>query len=430
MKMNYLEMNREQLLALHDKYTQQYQSFKLQGLTLDMSRGKPGPEQLDMSEAMLTAITSNADCYTGKTDCRNYGIVDGLLEAREMFAEILGVEPAEVICGGNSSLNMMYDTVMRAWVFGVAKWEKPWSQQGQIKFLCPVPGYDRHFGICEQFGIEMINVDMLEDGPDMDAVEELIKDPQVKGIWCVPKHSNPTGVTYSDEVVRRFAALKPAASDFRIFWDNAYCVHELYFDRCPQLLNLMEECRKLGSEDMVYQYTSTSKISFPGGGVSAFASSERNIHHAKKLMSVQSIGPDKLNQLRHIRFFKNAAGVKEYMKKHAEFLRPKFEVVINNMERYFGDSGIATWNKPTGGYFINFNTLEGCASKVAQLAKEAGLILTTAGATFPYGKDPKDCNLRIAPSYPSTSELDMAIRLLCVCVKLVSTEKLLAEYKD
>lgn len=422
--MKLIEMNREQLSEFKKKVQSDYDEFKSRGLSLDMSRGKPCAEQLDLSMPLLNALVSDSDIKDGAgTDCRNYGILDGIKEAKELFAEILGVKPEEVIVGGNSSLSLMYDTLMRLMVFGTLG-NTPWCKEEKIKFLCPAPGYDRHFAITEKLGMELVTVPMTKDGPDMDIVEKLVADKTVKGIWCVPMYSNPEGTTYSDETVKRLASMKTAAPDFRIFWDNAYCIHHLS-DTPDVLLNIMDECRKNGTEDRVYMFTSTSKVSFSGAGVSAMAASEKNIADIKKTLTVQTIGYDKMNQLRHIRFFKDFDGVKTHMKKHAEILAPRFKAVLDALEKEIAPLGIGEWNSPNGGYFISFNTMDGCAKRVVELCKEAGVVLTGAGATFPYGKDPADRNIRIAPTYPSVDELEKAVELFCICVKLASAEKLL-----
>lgn len=422
----YTALNREELSAMRDALRKEYEAFQAKGLKLDMSRGKPGSDQLDLSEGLLTQVSTSEEAKIGGVDTRNYGGIDGLPEMKAIFADMLGVSDSEVIIGGNSSLNMMYDTVMRAMLFGILG-AKPWSQLPKVKFLCPSPGYDRHFTICETFGIEMISVAMTADGPDMDVVEKLVsEDDTIKGIWCVPKYSNPGGVTYSDEVVRRFAALRPAAEDFRIFWDNAYVVHDLY-DTTDPLLNILDECRKAGNENLCYIFASTSKVTFPGAGIAAMASSEANIAATRKLMSFQTIGPDKLNQLRHIRFFKNLDGVRAHMQKHAAILRPKFEIVLNTLEAELSGLGIADWHKPNGGYFISLDVLPGCAKAVHALLKDAGVVMTGAGATYPYGKDPEDRNLRIAPTFPKVEELQTAVSMLCLCVKLAACEKLLSK---
>ncbi len=421
------DMTKEQLLAFKSEVMKQYDNACAKKLKLDMSRGKPCAKQLVMSEGMLTALSTNEDCFTGATDCRNYGGLDGIDEMKEIFASILEVGKENILVGGNSSLNMMYDTVSRAMTFGVHGSDAPWSQQGKIKFLCPVPGYDRHFAICELLGIEMINIPLTGTGPDMDLVEKYVEnDPSVKGIWCVPHYSNPTGETYSDEVVDRFASLKPAAKDFRIFWDNAYIIHDVIYG-AKRVKNIYEACKAQGNEDRVFMYTSTSKISFPGAGVACLAASEANLAQIKKLLAIQTIGPDKLNQLRHVRFFKNADGILAHMKRHAEILRPKFDIVFDGFEKELTGLGIASWTKPTGGYFISLDVNDGCATRTYDLAKAAGVTLTNVGATFPYCKDPLDKNIRIAPSFPPEDELTQAVEVLCICIKLAAVEKLLAE---
>lgn len=425
---NYAKVGKTELLAELHELNSRYESYKASTVRLDMTRGKPGADQLELSEKMLGIIQKNEDCFDENGfDCRNYGLLDGIPEAKKLFAEVLGVQPEQLILGGNSSLNMMYDTVARAFCFGNLQSERPWGQEPRIKFLCPAPGYDRHFAICEQFGIEMITVPMLEDGPDMDVVERLVStDEAVKGIWCVPKYSNPTGTVYSDEVVRRFAALNPKAKDFRIFWDNAYLVHDLY-DEQPQILNILEECAKTGRPDMVYMFSSTSKITYPGSGVAMLASSVDNIAHIKEKMFVQTIGPDKLNQLRHVRMFQNKESLMLQMKKHADILRPKFQTVLRILERDLGGRGIANWSNPLGGYFISVDVLPGCAKRICALCSDAGVALTAAGATFPYGRDPLDSNIRLAPSYPPIGELEEAMERFTVCVRIAAVEKLLKE---
>ena len=404
----------------------EYKEAASKGLKLDMSRGKPAAKQLDLSRDMLDVVNSSSDlkCEDG-VDVRNYGILDGISEAKKIMADILGVSSDNVIVFGNASLNIMYDMVSRAMLFGILG-STPWSKLDKVKFLCPVPGYDRHFAITELFGVEMINIPMKADGPDMDLVEKYVNnDESVKGIWCVPKYSNPQGITYSDEVVKRFAALKPAAKDFRIFWDNAYAIHDLYEDDKDELLEIFAECKKNGNEDMVYEFCSTSKVTFAGGGISALAASKSNIDDVKRTMTIQTIGHDKVNQLRHARYFKDINGVYDHMKKHAAILRPKFEAVINEFEKELSGLGIASWVKPKGGYFISFETMEGCAKAVVAKCKEAGVTLTGAGATYPYKKDPNDSNIRIAPSLPTEEELKQATELFILCVKLVSVDKLL-----
>lgn len=422
---NYFEMSRKELAAEKAKLEESYKKFQDMGLKLNMARGKPGPHQMDLAMGLLQMTDYTTDAGT---DARNYGDLEGLHEARELFADVMGVKPEEVFVGGNSSLQLMYNLVSMGYTFGFPESPCPWSQVPKRKFLCPVPGYDRHFGITEFFGIEMINVPLLPTGPDMDMVERLVsEDPAIKGIWCVPKYSNPTGVSYSDETVRRFAKLKPAAPDFRIFWDNAYSIHHLYEDDQDVILELLTECEKEGTEDMVYKFISTSKVSFPGSGIAAMAASEANLADARRWMNYQTIGHDKLNQLRHVRFFKDMDGMHEHMKKHAAILRPKFEAVEHALEQGLGELGIGSWTNPKGGYFISFDAMDGCAKKIVAMAKEAGLVLTGAGATYPYGKDPDDKNIRIAPSFPTLEELKMAAELFVVCVRLVSAEKLLEQ---
>lgn len=422
----YAEMTREELKALHDELSVQYREMQEKDLKLDMSRGKPSLAQLDLSMGMMDVLSSHDDltCEDG-TDCRNYGCLEGISEVKELIADMMEVAPANVIIYGNSSLNVMYDTVARSITNGVMG-STPWGKLDKVKFLCPVPGYDRHFTITEYFGIEMINVPMTPAGPDMDMVEELVSsDPAIKGIWCVPKYSNPQGITYSDETVRRFARLKPAAEDFRIYWDNAYCVHHLYDDDQDFLIEILGECERAGNPDMVYKFCSTSKITFPGSGVACIAASPNNLKDIRKQLTVQTIGHDKVNQLRHVRFFKNLDGIHEHMRKHADIMRPKFEAVLDTLDRELGGLEIGSWIRPKGGYFISFDAMEGCAKSIVAKCKEAGVVLTGAGATYPYGKDPKDSNIRIAPSYPTKEELAMATDLFVLCVKLASVEKLL-----
>ena len=424
----YSEMTKEELLELKRDLSDQYREFQGKNLTLDMSRGKPSAEQLDLSMGMMDVLSSDSDltCEDG-TDCRNYGGLDGISEAKELLADMIEVPADNIIIYGNSSLNVMYDTISRSMTHGVMG-NTPWCKLDKVKFLCPVPGYDRHFAVTEQFGIEMINVPLLEDGPDMDMVEELVsKDAAIKGIWCVPKYANPTGTSYSDETVKRMAALKPAAEDFRIYWDNAYGIHHLYDEETNQdkLLDIISECEKAGNPDMVYEFASTSKVTFPGSGVAALATSKNNIEFIKKQMTIQTIGHDKINQLRHVRYFKDINGVKKHMMKHAEKLRPKFQAVITMLDKELKDADIATWTNPKGGYFISFDVMEGCAKKIVQMCKEAGMVLTGAGATYPYGKDPEDKNIRIAPSFPSPEELVEASKILIVCTKIATIEKML-----
>ena len=424
----YKEMDREGLLTVKAALEEEYKTIESKGLTLNMARGKPGFSQLALSMPMLDVINSESDMRTVLgNDTRNYGDLDGIGESRKLMADMMSVQKDNVIVCGNSSLNVMYDTIARSVTHGVMG-GTPWSKQDKVKFLCPVPGYDRHFKITQFFGIEMISVPLNDDGPDMDMVEKYVNgDSAVKGIWCVPKYSNPTGISYSDEVVRRFANLKPAAEDFRIYWDNAYCIHHLYDDMHDEILNILEECEKAGNPDMVYIFSSTSKISFPGSGISAIAASIHNIEHIKKQMSIQTIGHDKINQLRHARFFKDIDGLMAHMKLHAELLRPKFEAVLHTLESELGGLEIGTWIKPRGGYFISFNSLPGCAKNIVAKCKSLGVVLTDAGATFPYGKDPEDSNIRIAPTFPTTEEMQQAAEVFVLCVKLASVEKYLSE---
>ncbi|WP_343247340.1 aminotransferase [Diplocloster hominis] len=423
---SYQEMSNDELLALKAELEATYKAFQGKGLKLDMSRGKPSAEQLDLSMGMMDVLNSstNLKCEAG-IDCRNYGVIDGIQEAKELLASMIEVPADKIIIFGNSSLNVMFDMVSHAMTHGVLG-STPWAKLDKVKFLCPVPGYDRHFKITEYFGIEMINIPMLPTGPDMDLIEELVRqDDSIKGIWCVPKYSNPQGITYSDETVRRFARLKPAAKDFRIFWDNAYSVHHLYEDDQDILIELVTECEKAGNPDIVYKFTSTSKISFPGSGVAAIAASDANLKEIRQHMTVQTIGHDKLNELRHVRYFKDLNGITEHMKKHAASMRPKFEAVVDTFEKELSGLGIGEWIRPKGGYFISFDSLEGCAKAIVQKAKDAGVVMTPAGATYPYGKDPKDSNIRIAPSFPTTQELALATELFVLCVKLVSIDKIL-----
>ena len=424
--MQYNDMSKEELLTLKESWNKEYAEAKAKGLSLDMSRGKPSAKQLDVSLGILDTINGSSVLKSEDgTDCRNYGVLDGIPEAKKLMADMMNTTPDHVIVYGNASLNIMYDQISRAYTHGILG-NTPWCKLDKVKFLCPVPGYDRHFAITERFGIEMINIPMTESGPDMDMVEEYVNnDESVKGIWCVPKYSNPQGYTYSDETVRRMASLKPAAKDFRLFWDNAYIVHDIYDDNRDELLDIISECEKAGNPDMVFEFSSTSKISFPGSGIAALAASEANLADIKKQLTIQTIGHDKLNQLRHVRYFKDINGIKEHMKKHAEYMRPKFEAVLEVLESELGGLGIGTWTNPKGGYFISFDAMEGCAKEIVAKCKEAGVKLTGAGATFPYGLDPKDSNIRIAPSFPTPEELKQAADLFVLSVKLVSVEKLL-----
>lgn len=424
----YKDMTKEELSGVKEELERQFQEVKAKGLKLDMSRGKPSAEQLDLSMGMMDVLTSKSDlkCIEG-VDCRNYGVLDGIGEAKQLLADMMEVPKDNIVIYGNSSLNVMYDTVARSMTHGVMG-STPWSKLDKVKFLCPVPGYDRHFAITEFFGIEMINVPMTPEGPDMDMVEKLVsEDESIKGIWCVPKYSNPQGITYSDETVYRFANLKPAAKDFRIYWDNAYTIHHLYDDKQDYLLEILMECKKAGNPDMVYKFSSTSKITFPGSGIAAIAASEGNLVDIKRQLTIQTIGHDKLNQLRHARYFKNISGMVNHMKKQAEILRPKFDTVLETLDRELGGLEIGSWMAPRGGYFISFDAMDGCAKAIVAKAKEAGLVMTGAGATFPYGKDPHDSNIRIAPSYPTLEDLKVACEIFVLSVKLVSAQKLLGE---
>ena len=421
------EMDAAKLQALQTDLQKQYEDYQKMGLNLNMSRGKPCREQLDLSLAMLDIKETVA---ADGTDARNYGVLDGLPEAKAFMADFMSVPVENVIVFGNSSLNIMYDTVMRAYVFGVLPGATPWKDQGKIKFLCPVPGYDRHFGVTEAFGFELLEVPMTENGPDMDVVESLVAaDAQIKGIWCVPKYSNPQGYVYSDETVRRMAAMPTAADDFRVFWDNAYCVHHLDMAKPAQILDFLAECAAAGNPERPYIFGSTSKITFPGAGLAAFAAGEQTIKYVKKLIAAQTIGHDKLNQLRHVKFFCDINGLLAHMAKHAAILQPKFAMVADIFQRELGELGCAEWTTPQGGYFMSFNTWPGLAKKVVAMCKAAGVELTGAGATYPYGVDKEDRNIRIAPSMPPLDELRQAAELFCLCVKLASVEKLLAEEK-
>lgn len=421
---DFTKMTKDELVSLKAQLQEKYDEYKSMELSLNMSRGKPCKEQLDMSEAMLDVV--NADSGLNDStglDCRNYGLLEGIPECRELFGEILGVPADNILVGGNSSLQLMFDYVTQCYIgnAGKAGWS---SQEKTPKFLCPCPGYDRHFGICEYYGIEMINIRMTENGPDMEQVREYIKDDSVKGMFCVPKYSNPQGYTYSDEVVREIAALKPAADDFRIIWDNAYIIHDLS-DTPDTLLNIFPELEKNGNEDMVVEFASTSKITFPGSGVAVIAGSDSNIKSIKERWAAQIISYDKLNQLRHIKYLGNAQGMIDYMQKHKEIIKPKFDLVINSFREQLGDKGIAYWTEPKGGYFISLDVMHGTASRVGELCKQAGVTLTSVGATYPYGKDPDDTNIRVAPTFPSMEELEKCCDILCLSVQLAAAEKLL-----
>ncbi len=424
----YQELSRAELLSLKEQLDREYEEARGKGLKLDMSRGKPSAAQLDMSRDFLDALNSASEMKSENgLDVRNYGAMDGIPEAKKLMGDIMGVPAENVIVCGNASLTIMYDTVSRSMTHGVLG-STPWCRLDKVKFLCPCPGYDRHFAITQHFGIEMINVPMTPQGPDMDMVERLVsEDDSIKGIWCVPKYSNPQGYTYSEETVKRFAHLKPVAEDFRIFWDNAYAVHHLYEDRQDELAEILNLCAEAGNPDMVYEFCSTSKITYAGAGISAVASSRANLDEMKKVLTLQTIGFDKVNQLRHVRYFKNIDGIQAHMKKHAGWMRPKFEAVLAVLEKELSGLGIGQWTRPNGGYFISFDAMKGCAKAIVAKCRDAGVVLTGAGATFPYGVDPEDSNIRIAPSFPTPEEMAMAADLFVLCVKLVSVEKLLEE---
>ena len=420
--MKYSELDRASLLQEQEKCKAAFEELKGKGLKLDMSRGKPGKAQLDLVSDILTVLSDPADCVDDGTDVRNYGTLAGLPSAKRLFAEILGCKPEECFIGGNASLTLMYDTISKAYSHGLLHSEQPWCKLDKVKFLCPAPGYDRHFRITESFGAELITVEMTPTGPDMDQVEELVKDPAVKGIWCVPKYSNPDGIIYSDETIHRFANLKPAAPDFVIMWDNAYCVHEFEGDFVP-FPDILRLCREAGNPDMVFEYASTSKITFPGAGISVMAASEANQKYMQKLLGVQMISYDKVNQLRHVKYLKDKAGTLALMKKHAAIMGPKFQMVLDMLEKEIAPLGIAEWQKPKGGYFISVNTMDGLAKRTLELCKEAGVVMTPAGATFPHGIDPRDRNIRVAPSLPPVEELEQAMEVFCVSMRLAALEK-------
>ena len=422
--MNYRELDRAALLEEQQKCRKEFDALKARGLKLDMSRGKPGKAQLDLVSDILTVLSDPADCFADGMDVRNYGNLSGLPSAKALFAEILGCKPEECFIGGSASLTLMYDTIAKAYSHGLLHSEKPWCRLDRVKFLCPAPGYDRHFRITESFGAKLIPIEMTPAGPDMDQVEELVKDPEVKGIWCVPKYSNPDGIIYSEETIRRFAELKPAAPDFLLMWDNAYCVHEFEGDYVP-FPDILSLCREAGNPDMVYEYASTSKITFPGAGISVMATSEANQKYMQKLMGVQMISYDKVNQLRHVKYLKDKAGTLALMKKHAAIMGPKFRMVLDMLEREIAPLGIAEWQKPKGGYFVSVNTMDGIAKRTLALCKEAGVVMTSAGATFPYGVDPRDRNIRVAPSLPPVEELEQAMEVFCAALRLAALEKLL-----
>mgnify|MGYP000003473233 FL=1 len=421
----YIEWTKEELVAEKARLEQEFAEVKAKGLNLNISRGKPAAAQLDLTEGMLTVLSKNEDTFAEDgTDCRNYGVLTGIPEARKLIGDICEVPAENVIVYGNASLTIMFDTVARSFLKGVAGCT-PWNKLDKVKFLCPVPGYDRHFGITQYYGFELIPIPMDDNGPDMDMVERLVsEDDSIKGIWCVPKYSNPAGTTYSDEVVKRFAALKPAAKDFRIMWDNAYCIHEIS-DTPDVLLNIMDECKKTGNEDLPILFCSTSKITFPGAGVAAMAASENNLKVLREKYNYEIISYDKLNMLRHVRFFKNYDGVLKHMEKHKSVLKPKFEIVLDTLDKELAPADIASWKKPHGGYFVSVDVFEGTAKRTVALCKEAGVVLTGAGATYPLGIDPKDSNIRIAPTFPPNHELEVAMDVFCICARLAACEKIL-----
>ena len=420
----YIEMSLEELKKEQTLVLEEYEAIKKQGLNLNIERGKPGKEQLDLVSDMFGVLQENSDFMVDGNDVRNYGVLDGVMPAKELFADLLDTKPDNIFVGGNSSLQLMYDTIAKAYTHGLLHSEKPWSKLEKVKWICPVPGYDRHFAICTSFGMETINVPMTPEGPDMDMVEELIKDPEVKGMWNVPKYSNPDGIIYSDKVIDRIASMKPAAKDFLLMWDNAYCIHEFRGDYVP-FPDILSKCEEKGNPDMVFEFASTSKVTFPGAGVAVFATSTDNMAYMKKLISIQAISYDKINQLRHARYLKNKETALELMKKHAEILGPKFLSVLDALEKEIEPLGIANWQRPNGGYFVSINCLPGTAKETWRLCKEAGLSMTGAGATYPGGLDPEDSNLRIAPSLPAAEEVGRAMKVFCVCLKLAALNKLI-----
>ena len=420
--MGYMDLSAAAWQQEYDKVSAEYESWKAKGLKLNMARGKPGKKQLELSNSLLTVLSDPADCIVSGVDARNYGELKGLTSARALFAELLGCKDSQVFVGGNASLQLMYDTVSKAYTHGLLHSEKPWCKEESIKWLCPAPGYDRHFKITESFGFELITIPMTENGPDMDIVENLIKDPSVKGMWNVPKYSNPDGIIYSDETIERIAKMKPAAPDFLLMWDNAYCIHEFDGDFVP-FPDILSECEKYGNADMVFEFASTSKVTLPGAGISCFACSEANMDYMTKLIGIQAISFDKMNQLRHVKFLQNKEHTLALMKEHAKILKPKFEMVVSTLEREIAPLGIASWHKPKGGYFVSVNTTPGLAKRTLALCKEAGVVMTSAGATYPYGHDPADSNIRVAPSLPPVEELEQAMAVFCCCLKLAALEK-------
>ena len=421
--MKYTEMTVQQRKAEYAAVLAEYEKQKALGLKLNMARGKPGREQLDMVTDLCNILVKPEDFISDGIDSRNYGNVDGLPAAKALFADILGCKPEQCFVGGNASLQLMYDTVAKAYSNGLLHSEKPWSKLEKVKWLCPAPGYDRHFKVTQSFGAELITIPMTENGPDMDVVEELIKDPAVKGMWNVPKYSNPDGIIYSDETIRRIAAMKPAAPDFMLMWDNAYCIHEFDGEFVP-FADILSLCAENGNADMVYEFASTSKVTFPGAGVAVMATSEANLAYLTPLINIQTIGFDKINQLRHVKYLQDKEHTLALMQRHAAILRPKFRAVLDALDREIAPLGIGEWKRPKGGYFVSYNAMPGTAKRALALCKEAGVTMTGAGATFPYGVDPQDSNIRIAPSLPPVEELQQAIAVFCVCVKLAALEKL------
>ena len=420
--MDYMALSAAEWQQEYDKVSAEYESWKAKGLKLNMARGKPSKQQLDLVSGILTALTSAEECVDSGVDARNYGELKGLESARKLFADILGCKTSQVFAGGNSSLQLMYDTVSKAYTHGLLHSEKPWCKEESVKWLCPAPGYDRHFKVTESFGFELITIPMTENGPDMDIVENLIKDPSVKGMWNVPKYSNPDGIIYSDETIERIAKMKPAAPDFLLMWDNAYCIHEFDGDFVP-FKDILSECEKYGNADMVFEFASTSKITLPGAGIACFACSEANMEYMTKLIGIQAISFDKMNQLRHVKFLQNKEHTLALMKEHAKILKPKFDMVVSTLEREIAPLGIASWHTPKGGYFVSVNTAPGLAKRTLALAKDAGVVMTSAGATYPYGHDPLDSNIRVAPSLPPVEELEQAMAVFCCCLKLAALEK-------